>query len=510
MDLLEPGSASDSDEDQRRGGVLKPAMVMPPVSSVSMSSFIPHDHCVLPYAQPRPEPYVQEVFYAGNNPIVPGDRTLVGNRPRKKRRKREDGDTNLGESHIDGPWVPSSDETFDEEDDECKLKPLTEEERKAREDAALQEQEAERRMVLPTVVSETIGDVEDGDGMEARQCASDSSVFFGESERDYQGRSWITPPPGIDLSLEPKCRIPKKAVHTYKGHTKGVQSIEFFPRYGHLLLSGSMDSTIRIWDVFKDKQCMRSYHGHTAAVRGVQFRPGDGAAFLSFGYDSKIKIWDAESGQCTSTLSNGVLPYGVVFSPTEPHMILAACKDKRIIQYDARSGDNVQEYDHHLDAVNTITFYDEGRRFVTTSDDKRVLCWEYGVPTPIKYIADISMHAIPAVSLAPSGLHMVGQSLDNSIVAFDTRKNFTWMKKRAFKGHMVAGYACQVNFSTNGSYIMSGDGQGKLCFWDWNSTKMIKKVQAHRNGPCIGAVWHPTLPSTVATCGWDSAIKLWA
>ena len=118
MDLLEPGSASDSDEDQRRGGVLKPAMVMPPVSSVSMSSFIPHDHCVLPYAQPRPEPYVQEVFYAGNNPIVPGDRTLVGNRPRKKRRKREDGDANLGESHIDGPWVPSSDETFDEEDDE--------------------------------------------------------------------------------------------------------------------------------------------------------------------------------------------------------------------------------------------------------------------------------------------------------------------------------------------------------------------------------------------------------
>lgn len=32
----------------------------------------------------------------------------------------------------------------------------------------------------------------------------------------------------------------------------------------------------------------------------------------------------------------------------------------------------IQEYDYHLGAVNTVTFIDEGRRFVSTSDDKTI------------------------------------------------------------------------------------------------------------------------------------------
>ena len=38
-----------------------------------------------------------------------------------------------------------------------------------------------------------------------------------------------------------------------------------------------------------------------------------------------------------------------------------------------------QEYDYHLAAVNTITFVDEGRRFMTTSDDKTIRFWEMGI-----------------------------------------------------------------------------------------------------------------------------------
>ena len=42
-----------------------------------------------------------------------------------------------------------------------------------------------------------------------------------------------------------------------------------------------------------------------------------------------------------------------------------------------------QEYDYHLSAVNTITFVDEGRRFVTTSDDKTIRVWELGIPVQV-------------------------------------------------------------------------------------------------------------------------------
>lgn len=48
-------------------------------------------------------------------------------------------------------------------------------------------------------------------------------------------------------------------------------------------------------------------------------------------------------------------------------------------QWDTRSGEITQEYDRHLGAVNTITFVDENRRFVTTSDDKSLRVWEWFV-----------------------------------------------------------------------------------------------------------------------------------
>jgi len=38
-----------------------------------------------------------------------------------------------------------------------------------------------------------------------------------------------------------------------------------------------------------------------------------------------------------------------------------------------------QEYEEHLGAVNTVTFIDENRRFISTSDDKKIFIWEYGM-----------------------------------------------------------------------------------------------------------------------------------
>jgi len=71
-------------------------------------------------------------------------------------------------------------------------------------------------------------------------------------------------------------------------------------------------------------------------------------------------------------------------------------------QYDIRTGEITQEYDQHLGPVNTITFVDENRRFVTTSDDKTIRAWDFDIPVTIKYIAEPYMHSMPAVTIHPS------------------------------------------------------------------------------------------------------------
>jgi pre-mRNA-processing factor 17 len=102
------------------------------------------------------------------------------------------------------------------------------------------------------------------------------------------------------------CYIPKKHLHTWKGHTKGVQVIRFFPNYGHLLLSGSHDSKVKIWDVYNNRACRRTYAGHTATVRDVQFS-NDGTRFISASFDRTTKLWDTETGQCIKSFTTGKL-----------------------------------------------------------------------------------------------------------------------------------------------------------------------------------------------------------
>ena len=101
------------------------------------------------------------------------------------------------------------------------------------------------------------------------------------------------------------------------------------------------------------------------------------------------------------------------------------------------TGDLVQEYDYHLAAVNTITFVDEGRRFVSTSDDKTIRVWEFGIPVQIKYIADPGMHSVPAVTLHPNNQYFIGTSLDNQIVTYSARDKFRQNRKKVFKVHSL-------------------------------------------------------------------------
>uniref|UniRef100_A0A8C7M698 Pre-mRNA-processing factor 17 n=1 Tax=Oncorhynchus mykiss TaxID=8022 RepID=A0A8C7M698_ONCMY len=328
--------------------------------------------------------------------------------------------------------------------------------------------------------------------------AAEKTILHVKDAYDYQGRSYLHVPQDVGINrrtadIPDKCYLPKKQIHVWSGHTKGVSAIRLFPVSGHLLLSCSMDCTCRWF-------CSRTLTGHSKAVRDICFN-NTGSQYMSAAYDRYLKLWDTETGQCISRFTNRKVPYCVKFNPDEDkqNLFVAGMSDKMIVQWDVRTGEVVQEYDRHLGAVNTITFVDENRRFVSTSDDKSLRVWECS----IKYIAEPSMHSMPAVTLSPNGKWLACQSMDNQILIFGAQNRFRLNKKKIFKGHMVAGNACQVDFSPDMSYVVSGDADGKLNIWDWKTTKLYHRIKAH-DKVCISA--KNTIPTVKRGGG---SIMLW-
>ncbi|EGC42727.1 pre-mRNA-splicing factor [Histoplasma capsulatum var. duboisii H88] len=346
---------------------------------------------------------------------------------------------------------------------------------------------------------------------------TETTEFHGSEQFDYQGRTYMHVPQDLDIDLKKevgsiKNYVPKKLVHTWKSHTKPITSLRFFPNSGHLLLSSSADSKIKIWDAYHSRELLRTYSGHSNAVTDTTFHP-TGTTFLSGSYDRQIKLWDTEYGKCISRFSTGKTPHVIRFNPDPDHSheFLAGMSDKKIIQFDTRTGAITQEYDHHLAAVNTLTFVDNNRRFISTSDDKSLRAWEYNIPVPIKFIAEPYLYALVRAAPHPNGKYVAFQSGDNQIVVYASTDKFRQNRKKSFRGHNNAGYAIDVAISPDGQFVTSGDSGGYVCFWDWKTGKMWHKIMAGgKEGAAITCVeWHPQETSKVATAGLEGVIKYW-
>ncbi|KAI7685558.1 WD40 repeat-like protein [Hortaea werneckii] len=196
--------------------------------------------------------------------------------------------------------------------------------------------------------------------------------------------------------------------------------------------------------------------------------------------------------------------------------------DNKIIQFDPRLPSNdtpnkegkirskpVQEYDHHLGPVNTLTFTDQNRRFITTSDDKSLRAWEYNIPVPIKLISDPSMFPLVQAVSHPTKPAVLCQSADNTIQVFNTGEKIRANRKKEFRGgHNIAGYAVQLDVSPDGGIVVTGDSGGNLTCYDYKTCKMWQKLQASDTA-VVATAFHPRESSKVVTGDLNGVIKYW-
>lgn len=291
-------------------------------------------------------------------------------------------------------------------------------------------------------------------------------------------------------------------------HRRGATVVQFSPTYGALLLSAGLDGSAHV-RVTETGDIARSYsHGHDGGIRDARFDAA-GGRFATGGFDGRVVVRDVETGDVTYRRKLGGVVYCVRWGGNEGGFI-AGCGDRQVVQVDLRVKDGgvVQRYGEHMGSVLSLCFIDQGRRFVTSAEDKVLRVWEFGVPVVIKYVSEAGMHCIPMLKMHPNGKWVAGISADNCVRVFSCRDRFKKWDGKRFGGGIWGGYSGGLGFAPDGRLLGAGDSLGRLLIWDWRNCSNVAAIQAH-DGVVMGFDWHPTSPSLIASCGWDGAVKMW-
>ena len=166
-----------------------------------------------------------------------------------------------------------------------------------------------------------------------------------------------------------------REIRTFKGHRRAVSSVAFSPD-AQLALSGSYDRTLKLWDVSSGRE-IRAFEGHTNFVESVAFSP-DGRWALSGGGDKcgEMELWDVSSGREIRTFKGHTESVeSVAFSP-DGQWALSGSEDDTLKLWDVSSGRDIRTFRGHTAEVNSVAFSPDGRRALSGSEDGTVRLWD--------------------------------------------------------------------------------------------------------------------------------------
>jgi WD40 repeat protein len=162
-----------------------------------------------------------------------------------------------------------------------------------------------------------------------------------------------------------------KSLH---GHTSAIWAV-CFSLDGRLLLSGSTDKTVRLWET-STGHCIRIFEGHTDAVLSVCFSPhGALAASGSLNRDKAVRIWDLASGQCLNALrEHGYRVRSLCFSPDGKCLLVGG--EGHPALYDVAAGQIKQTLKGHKGEIHAVCFSADGKLVLSGGDDCTLRLWE--------------------------------------------------------------------------------------------------------------------------------------
>jgi len=282
----------------------------------------------------------------------------------------------------------------------------------------------------------------------------------------------------------------------FKGHTDYIYGVAISPD-GKYLATGSVDKTIRLWDIATG-ETIKVLNGHTDTVEGVVFSP-DGKYLLTSCDDGTARLWDVATGQTVKVFTTTSGMGYIAFSPDGKYFVSASPDSVGRI-WDVASGEIVHTLIGHTGYTTRAAYSTDGKYVLTGGHDNTARLWGAATGNQV-HVFSGHTHDVSAVAFSPDGKY-IATGDDPMVRLWDVA---TGELIREFPGHQA--WVSGLVFSPDGRFLLSGSGDRTARLWDVETGKTIRVFGGHAD--FIQDVAFSSDGKLVATAGNDKIARVW-
>ena len=265
---------------------------------------------------------------------------------------------------------------------------------------------------------------------------------------------------------------------------------------------------VEYWDKFENRYCRRHFEGsdftalgHINSVFCVDFSH-DGAQIVSGSADSTIKIWDSVTGQeIASLLGHEKIVYDVKFSP-DGKKIVSAGQDGLVLLWDSHTGEKLASFVGHTGGVTCVSFNSDGTLIVSGSDDRTIKIWDTASSDEVVTI-DGHKGPVQCVAFSPDSKTIASTGIDGFIRLWNSSEN--WAADSTFKADNSG--ARRVVFSPDGMFILSGGRDGSLTVREVANGNKLLSINGHDSS--VSSIDYCPDGTRFASTSSSGVVKIW-
>jgi COMPASS component SWD3 len=291
-------------------------------------------------------------------------------------------------------------------------------------------------------------------------------------------------------------------IYTFSEHAEAIATLATY-RHGKMLVSGSKDNTIKLWNLQTGK-LFCTLLGHSAPVLAVAIS-SDGQLLASGSADQTIKIWHINTASLIRTIKGHEGEVRSICISADRKILISGSADCTVKFWQLSSGSLLRSITKHQSSINSIALSPSNQRLVIGSEDGTITLWFMNMINSLQtlncYASCATQSPILSTAIHPNGDRFTIGCADASLQIRDIGSGILIHK---LTNHIKAVHS--IAFSSDGFAIASGGFDQKINIWDWKQGILCHTIK--HPAPITSVIYRCDRDSLIAG-GIDGIIKIW-